>query len=142
MLPGLLDDGEEGTANGYTEGEAQALTFEEIRNPYTFCLLIEPELFLEHKVVVVAEWKADQGLSKAVSEGKDERVCDLAGEASRCVSGEPGASNCPELGVYIVVENGEIEGLAEEAGEETELSFGSPVCLTLVESLGLWYVSW
>ena len=62
-------------------------------------------------------------------------MCDFAGEAGWRVGCEPGAGDGPELGVYIVVENGEIEGLAEEAGEETELSFCTSVCLTLVESL-------
>jgi len=135
-LASLLDDGKEGAANRYTQSEAQSLAFEEVRNPYTFCLLIEPELLLKHKVVVVAEWQADQGLSKSVREGEDERVRDFAGEASWCVGGEPGASDRPEFGVHIVVEDGEIEGLAEEAREKTELSLCTSVCLALVESLG------
>ena len=72
MLSGLLYNGKERTANRYTKSETQTLTFEEIRDPYAFCLLIESKLFLEHEVMVVAEWQADQGLSKAIGESKDE----------------------------------------------------------------------
>ena len=111
------------------------MTFEEIGDPYTFCLFVEAELFLEHKVVVVAERQANQGLSKAIGECEDERVRDFTREAGWCVGGEPGAGDCPELGVYIVVEDGEVESLAEEAGEETELSLCTSVCLTLVKCL-------
>ena len=86
-------------------------------------------------MVVVAERQANQGLSKAIGECEDERVRDFAGEAGGSVGGEPGAGDRPELGVYIVVEDSEIEGLTEETGEETKLSLCSSVCLAFVECL-------
>ena len=59
---------------------------------------------------------------------------DLAGEAFRGVPREPGASEGPELGENIVLDEGYVLDLAVESGDKAELCFGTSVCLDKCQS--------
>ena len=71
LVAGLLDDGEEGRAEGEANDDAERLGFEEVGHPQLERLLVEAEFLFKHKVVVVVEGEAYHGGREAVDEDPD-----------------------------------------------------------------------
>lgn len=66
-------------------------------------------------------------------------MCYFARKSGWRIRSEPATCNCPKFRIEIVVESSKIECLAEEARDETELSFGAAVCLGFVECLLIYF---
>jgi len=62
-------------------------------------------------------------------------MCDLARESGWRICSKPATSDSPYLRVDIEIEFSNVESLAEKTRYETELSFGTAICLGLVECL-------
>lgn len=128
----LLDDLEHGADDGCAQHDAQHLALQDVRHPQLHRLLVEAELLLKHKGVVVRHGQRQNRRDQVEDEEEEQRVCDLALEARGEVPRQPDARHAPELRQHVAVDEDEVLDLAVEAGDETELGFCASVCLLIV----------
>jgi len=133
LVAGLLDDFEEGGAQGDAEGEREALCFEHVADPEGEGLLVEAEGLFEDEVIVVAEGQGEDGLGERVGEAEEQTLGDFALEARREVAVHPEAGDGPEFRVDVVADGGIVLDLVPEVVDKRVLRFGAAVGLRLVE---------
>lgn len=130
---GLLDNGKESAHDRYAEDDTKKLAFDHVGNPEFYRQLIEAELLLQHKVLVVCKRQAENGVDQVEREEKQQRVADFSRNEGRGESSKPDTTYSPDLGVPVVLNRCERLELTEEGGDEAELGFGAAVSLALVE---------
>jgi len=124
-----LNDLENSADDGSSEDNSEHLTLEHIRNPETECLLVETKLLLKHEGVVVRSRQREDRRQNVETEDEDQSLTDFALEATREVARQYQATDTPELGEHITVDESDILDLTVETRDETELRLSATVCL-------------
>jgi hypothetical protein len=131
----LLDDLEDGADNWSSQNNTQHLALEHIRYPQLESLLVETELLLQHKCVVVRDRKREDSAENVETEDEQKRLRDLALESIGEVPRQHEARDTPKLRKDITVDENEILDLTIETGNEAELSLGATIRLKFIASL-------
>lgn len=134
-VAGLLDNFEYSTDNRSSQNYTQHLSLEHVRNPELESLLVETELLLQHKRIVVGDREREDSAEKIEAEDEQEGLRDLALESIGEVPRQHEARDAPELGKNIAVDEKEILDLSIETGNEAELSLGATIRLKEIASL-------
>lgn len=136
-VAGFLDDLENSANDGCSQNNSQELTLEHIRDPELERLLVEPEFFLQDKMLVVRNGKRENGTDDVEAEEEHECLRDFALEPTGEIPRKQETADAPELGQDIAVDEREILDLTIQTRNETELGLGATVCLYVLEAVSV-----
>lgn len=88
-------------------------------------LLVETELLLQDEGLVVRKRKSDDVARKGKDDEEENGMRNVPTQVGRCVLSKPDAGDVPELGIKIVVDDGDVGGMAKERVGKPELRLGS-----------------
>lgn len=125
----LLNNLKNGSDNRSTQNNSEHLPLEHIRNPELDRLLVETELLLKHKRVVVRDGQREDSAYNVETEEEYQCLTNFALEPTGEIPSQHQTAEAPDLGEDIAVDESKVLDLTVKTRDEAELGLCATVCL-------------